>query len=116
MEEAINLWKLEKSSQEETLEPATPPLLCWEAAQGVSSGASPILGNTNDVPSTSAMVLAGEQQADLESRSKSSMLLALLKLQLLDYCSPQKFKWGAVLGTESVSGQVLAPASVSIAV
>lgn len=44
------------------LEPAAAPLLCREAAQGVSSGASPILGGT-DVPSVSSLVLAAGQQA-----------------------------------------------------
>lgn len=115
MEEAINLWKLENSSKEEMSEPATPPLLCREAAQGVSSGASPILGNNTDVPSTSAAGSRAEGWGGqlLESRSKSNTLLALLKWQLLDYCSPPKFKWRAVLGTWSVS-QVMVSAAATL--
>lgn len=63
VEEAINLWELENSGKEEMSEPASAPLLRWEAAQGVSSGASPILGSTTGVPCTSSMVLAAGQQA-----------------------------------------------------
>lgn len=48
VEEAINLWKLENSSKEETLEHAAPPLLCQQAAWGTISRVSPILGSTSD--------------------------------------------------------------------
>lgn len=47
VEEAINLWKLENSSKEETPEPAAPPLLCRHAARATSSGAGPVLGRTS---------------------------------------------------------------------